>query len=144
MNNKINNKTNNIKELVVKNKEVLLYLVFGGLTFIVSMATYAFFNITMNMSELIANVFSWILAVTFAYVTNRKWVFESNTSGLAAFVKEISSFFGGRVATLVIEEIILFVFITWLGFNSLIIKAVAQVVVIVLNYVISKLFVFNS
>ena len=62
-----------------KNKEVLLYLFFGGLTFIVSIATYAVFNVSMGINELIANVMSWVLAVLFAFATNRVWVFQAPT-----------------------------------------------------------------
>ena len=125
-----------------KNKEILLYLFFGGLTFIVSIASYAFFNIQIGWNALVANIGSWILAVAFAYVTNRIWVFDSNAA--AEFMKEITSFVGGRVATLVIEELILFIFITNLGMNSMLIKVIAQIIVIVLNYVISKLIVFKK
>ena len=123
-----------------KNKEVLLYLFFGGLTFIVSIATYAVFNVSMGINELIANVMSWVLAVLFAFATNRVWVFQAPTE----FLKQMLSFFGGRVVTLVIEEIILLVFITWLGFNSMVVKVIAQVIVIVLNYVISKFWIFKD
>ena len=127
-----------------KNKEILLYLFFGGLTFLVSIISYAFLNIQIGWNALIANIGSWILAVSFAYVTNRVWVFDSNAETTADFIKEITSFIGGRVATLVIEELILFIFITNLGMNSMLVKIVAQVIVIVLNYVISKLIVFKK
>ena len=90
-----------------------------------------------------ANIASWILAVAFAYVTNRTWVFESSTDRGSNLIKEITGFVGGRIATLVIEELILFIFITGLEMNSILIKIVAQVVVIALNYVISKLVVFK-
>ena len=60
-----------------KNKEMLLYLLFGGLTTIVSIGTYAWFNVGMHINELIANIISWIFAVTFAYITNKIWVFQS-------------------------------------------------------------------
>ena len=122
-----------------KNKEVLLYLFFGGLTFIVSIVTYAVFNVSMGINELIANVMSWVLAVSF-----RVWVFQAPTHTITEFLRQILSFFGGRVVTLVIEEIILLVFITWLGFNSMVVKVIAQVIVIVLNYVISKFWVFTD
>ena len=128
----------------IKNKEILLYLFFGGLTFLVSIISYAFLNIQIGWNALIANIGSWILAVSFAYVTNRVWVFDSNAETTADFIKEITSFIGGRVATLVIEELILFIFITNLGMNSMLVKIVAQVIVIVLNYVISKLIVFKK
>lgn len=126
-----------------KNKEILLYVLFGGLTFIVSIASYVFFDVTLAMNELVANVLSWILAVLFAYVTNKIWVFDAPTHTMREFVKQIFSFFAGRVATLVVEEVILFVFVTLLAFPSVPVKVVAQVIVIVLNYVISKLFVFD-
>lgn len=118
--------------------------VFGGLSFIVSIATYALFNVGMNINELIANVLSWIITVMFAFLTNRVWVFQSTTNGVAEFVKQMLVFYSGRVITLVVEEVILLVFITWLGFNSMLIKVIAQVIVILLNYVISKLVVFRK
>ena len=121
-----------------KNKEVLLYLFFGGLTFIVSIVTYAVFNVSMGINELIANVMSWVLAVSFAFATNRVWVFQAPTHTITEFLRQMLSFFGGRVVTLVIAEIIL------LGFNSMVVKVIAQVIVIVLNYVISKFFVFSE
>lgn len=127
-----------------KYKEMLLYLFFGGLSFIVSIATYALFNVGMNINELIANVLSWIITVMFAFLTNRVWVFQSPTNGVAEFVKQMLVFYSGRVITLVVEEVILLVFITWLGFNSMLIKVIAQVIVILLNYVISKLVVFRK
>ena len=126
-----------------KNKEILLYLFFGGLTFLVSISSYALFNIRIGWNALTANIASWILAVAFAYVTNRTWVFESSTDRGSNLIKEITGFVGGRIATLVIEELILFIFITEFEMNSILIKIVAQVVVIALNYVISKMIVFK-
>lgn len=126
-----------------KNKELLLYLFFGGLTFLVSISSYAVFNIRIGWNALTANIASWMLAVVFAYVTNRTWVFESSTDRGSNLIKEITSFVGGRIATLVFEELILFIFITELEMNSILIKIVAQVVVIALNYVISKMIVFK-
>ncbi len=127
-----------------KNKEVLLYLFFGGLTFLISVVTYAYFTMMFGMNELIADIFSWIIAVLFAFVTNKIWVFQSKNDTILAFVREAVAFFAGRVATLVVEEVILFVFITMLQWNSLGVKIAAQVIVIVLNYVISKLLVFKK
>ena len=132
------------EEFYKKNKEVLLYLFFGGLTFIVSIGSYTLFCVPLKMNVLIANVLSWILAVAFAYVTNRIWVFNSKASGINAIIKEMISFVGGRVFTLAVEELLLFVFITLLGMNAIVIKVIGQVVVTVLNYVVSKLFVFKE
>jgi len=127
-----------------KNKEMLLYLFFGGLTFVIGIASYIFFNVILFMNELVANIFSWILAVSFAYVTNKIWVFDAPTHTVKEFLMQMISFFAGRVATLVIEELILLIFVTWLVFPSVPVKVVAQVIVIVLNYVISKCFIFDK
>lgn len=127
-----------------KNKEVLIYLFFGGLTFLVSVITYAYFNAVLGINELVANIFSWILAVVFAFVTNKIWVFHSKNNALLGLLKEMLSFFAGRLVTLGVEEILLFIFITKLHFHSLLIKVIAQIIVIILNYIISKLFVFKK
>lgn len=127
-----------------KHKEMLLYLFFGGLTFVISIVSYAIFNVAFGINELIANIISWVLAVLFAFFTNRIWVFDGKTDGAKEFLIQMLNFFGGRVATLVVEELILFIFITKLGFGSMAVKTVAQVIVIVLNYIISKLWVFRK
>ena len=84
------------------------------------------------------------MSALLAFATNRVWVFQAPTHTITEFLKQMLSFFGGRVVTLVIEEIILLVFITWLGFNSMVVKVIAQVIVIVLNYVISKFWIFKD
>ena len=127
-----------------KNREVLLYLFFGGLTFLVSIGSYTFFYVGLHINELIANVFSWVLAVLFAYITNRIWVFQSRIKSKKGIVREMGFFFGGRVLTLIIEEAILFIFITNLHWNGVLVKIAAQIVVILLNYIISKLLVFRK
>ncbi len=127
-----------------KHKEVLLYLFFGALTTVVSIGSYAFFSLALGVNELIANLFSWILAVTFAFFTNRIWVFQAKTTSFSDFFRQLCSFFGGRLATLGVEEIILLVFITCLHFPGILVKTAAQIVVILLNYIISKLFVFQG
>ncbi|MFR2241410.1 MAG: GtrA family protein [Anaerobutyricum soehngenii] len=127
-----------------KYKEILLYLFFGGLTMIVSIVSYAICNLTFEINELIANVFSWILAVLFAFYTNRIWVFQARTNSIRDFLKQMISFCSGRIVTLIIEEVILFIFITNLHCGSMMVKIVAQIVVIILNYIISKLWVFNK
>lgn len=127
-----------------KQKEILLYLFFGVVTFIISIASFIFFERVCHMNELVANIVSWILAVACAYITNRIWVFQSNTDTKQKFLREIIDFVSGRIATLIIEEAILFIFVTWLAFDSTIIKIIAQVIVIILNYIISKVFVFKN
>lgn len=138
----------NIKKLLGtiyrKNKEILLYLFLGGITTTISIVSYAICNIAFGINELIANIISWILAVLFAFFTNRRWVFETTVNTVNELVRQMLYFFGGRLATLLVEEVILFIFITLLGLNSMLIKVIAQVVVIVVNYIISKFWVFKK
>ena len=96
------------------------------------------------MNPLIANIISWILAVTFAYITNKIWVFQVEIQGKKELLQQMFGFYTGRLLTLGIEEAILLIFITKLGFDSLIVKIAAQVVVVVSNYIISKCFVFRD
>lgn len=133
-----------VRTLFFKNKMVLLYLFFGGLSFFLNMGLFALLDGVCHIHELIANVICWIACVLFQFVTNRMWVFDGRTESTGALVKQMGSFFGGRVFTLLVEEAIILVFITWLGFKDMIVKLVAQIVVIVLNYVISKWFVFRK
>lgn len=133
-----------IRPFYKKYKEVLLYLLFGGLTFIVSIGAFALFERVLGMSALVANIFSWILAVSFAYITNRTWVFSSAVYDIVGIEKEIFSFFCGRVVTLLMEEIILYVGIVLLCIDSIVVKVAGQIVVIVSNYFISKVLVFKE
>ena len=127
-----------------KNKEILLYLFFGGLAFLLNIILFYIFYADLLFNELVANALSWILCVLFQFFTNRIWVFDGKTDNNIAFFKQMFSFTAGRVFTLVIEEIILAIFITCLNLPSLPVKLAAQVIVIVLNYVISKLYVFKK
>lgn len=129
-----------------KYKEGLLYLFFGGCTTLVNLISKWILLLTIidsnNAIQLqVAIIISWIISVLFAYVTNRKFVFESKSSNI---FKEITSFFGSRVITLVLEMIIMYIFVTLLNFNVYVFTIISQILVIVLNYVFSKLFVFKK
>lgn len=134
-----------------KHKDVILYLVFGGLTTVVdwgvSFLLYHFWGDAIEATPILlhgANVIAWVAAVTFAYVTNRIWVFESKRKGFLPILGEIAAFAGGRVVTLLLQEAIMAVFCTWLGLNEYLFKVIAAVLVIILNYFISKLLVFRK
>ena len=139
-----------LKELYKKYEEIINYLIIGGLTTVVSLAVkYALLFTVLdakNAIELqIAVVISWICAVAFAYVTNRIIVFKSKSKKI---FKEIVSFVSSRLLTLGLEMLIMWFFVTLLKLNSdtwvIIWTIVCQVLVIVLNYVFSKLFVFRK
>ena len=135
---------NKIKELYIKNKEVINYLFFGGCTFLVSIISFYFLNKILNLNTHISNIISWILAVTFAYITNKLFVFESKTTKAKDIIREILSFFSARLLTLGLEELIIFIGCDLLNIDSMIIKIVGQIVVIVSNYFLSKLFIFKK
>lgn len=119
-------------------------MIFGGCAFVISIGSYTCANLIFGINELAANIISWILAVVFAFFTNRIWVFHSPTKTWKEFGMQFAGFVNGRILTLAIEEAIIFVFITVLGFNSILIKVIGQVVVIVLNYLISKFMIFKN
>ena len=136
----------NIKELFKKYREIIMYLIFGVLTTVVSLVVYYLLVYTVlnpdNALQLqVANIISWISGVTFAYFTNRSMVFQSKNKNK---LKEAGSFVLARVVTLVMDMVIMFVGVTLLHGNDKILKLVSQVVVIVSNYVFSKLFVFKK
>lgn len=134
-----------------KNREVLMYLFFGVMTTLVSFVTagiakYLCENAGLGKSAVsnISTVVSWICAVTFAYVTNRIWVFDSKVKGAKGILAEMVSFYGGRVFTLLVEMGMMWLGYSVMGINYWVTKIVANIVVLVLNYVISKLFVFRK
>ncbi|MBQ6686895.1 MAG: GtrA family protein [Bacilli bacterium] len=133
-------------ELYKKYKEIINYLIFGFLTTVVSLVAYYLVTITIldpNVSlELqIANVISWIVGVLFAYFTNRAFVFNSKNENK---LKEFITFTGARVSTLLLDMAVMFIFVTLLKGNDKVFKIVSQILVIVGNYLLSKLIVFKK
>lgn len=133
-----------LKPFYLKHREGLLYLFFGGLTFFVSIVTYGFFNIVCGLNELLANILSWFIAVYFAYITNRNYVFRVKYNNLKRDFEQMKDFLGARILTLLLEEGILFVFITKLSFESMLVKIFAQFMVIITNYILSKAYIFKQ
>lgn len=129
--------------LYKKYEEIIKYLLFGVLTTLVSILSYALFTRLFNINYLISNVLSWILAVLFAFITNKLYVFKSETNN-KDLLKEIIKFFEFRILSLLIELVIMYLFVDILKLNDMIVKIIAQVIVIVLNYVFSKVFVFKK
>lgn len=127
-----------------KHKEKILYLIFGGLTTLVSLITYyiitnTVLNPSVNYELQIANTLSWITGVTFAFVTNRKYVFNSKNDKKREFIK----FLTARIFTLLLDMLIMYVFVSVLNYNHLIMKVISQIIIIISNYVLSKIFVFK-
>ncbi len=146
-----NEKLMNLIRKVVS-KEVVSYLFFGVLTTVVALITFGFFNKFTDV--LISNVLSWIAAVTFAFITNKLFVFESKSWKWKIISKEIPTFAGARVLTLGIEELGLLVLIKWLHLDvpltfsfisgAMVIKIFISVIVVILNYIFSKILIFKK
>ena len=135
-----------ILNLYKKYKEIINYLIVGGLTTLIALAVYyvsvfTFLNPNNPLELQIANVLSWCAGVTFAYFTNRKFVFESKNEKK---LQEATKFVSSRIATLLLDMFVMFLGVTVLKFNDKIIKIISQILVIVGNYVLSKLFVFKK
>ena len=122
-------------------RELVLYVVFGAFTFLVNIVTYFLFQSVMGINYLVSNVLAWFFSVLFAYITNRTWVFESKSPEI---LKEMSLFFGGRIFSGVADTVLMYLFIDVLVLGNTFSKIVVQIIVIVLNYVFSKLIVFKD
>ncbi len=135
----------------IANRETISYLVFGVLTTAVSIISYELVKLMLTggaepspVQMNIANVSSWILAVTFAYVTNKIFVFRSMSMSCKVLLKEISAFVGARLLSLGFEIVWMNITVSLLHFNDSICKIAAQFVIVVMNYIFSKLFIFKK
>ena len=138
-------KNNSLISLFKKYREIIMYLIFGVLTTVVSLVVYFVCTKTVLSAEdafqlQAANVISWFVSVMFAFVTNRLFVFESK----GRWTLEMFKFYSSRVSTLLLDMLLMFVLVTLVGINDMVSKVVVQVVVIVANYVLSKLLVFKE
>lgn len=133
-----------IQKLFEKYKDVLPYLFFGVCTTIVNVIVYWIAAYPLRLPIMPSTVIAWFLAVFFAYVTNRKWVFRSEAKELKKIVREAISFLGCRLATGIIDWMCMLLFVDILSMNDIIIKLMANILVIVLNYAASKLVIFKK
>lgn len=135
-----------IQGLVLKYREVFLYLIFGVLTTLVNYAVYLawIYTFPSKVANIEATVIAWIVSVLFAYFTNRKWVFQSGATGFAENLRECLSFFSGRAATGLLDLGIMYLAVDILLFDGRIIKLLSNVLVIILNYILSKLVIFKK
>ena len=127
-----------------KYRELILYVFFGGLTTLVDWASYWLLTDLLHVPYMAANLLSQILSILFAYVTNRIWVFESKVHGAKGIFAEMVKFFGARGVSLLLNMLCMFVGVDLLSGNDKVVKLIASVLVVIANYVFSKLFVFRS
>lgn len=135
---------NKILELYNKYKMPILYIFFGGLTTLVNMLAYFLCYDMSHISNVISTIIAWVLSVLFAYITNKFYVFESKTVKKKALLFEVFSFFGCRGITGLLDLGIMWLTVDILHYNGLLMKLISNVIVIILNYVVSKVFIFRK
>ena len=133
-----------LRALIEKYWDILSYLFFGGLTTVVNYLVYFPCYYWLEISATVSNVIAWIVAVAFAYVTNKPFVFRSHDWSAKTVVPELSKFVGCRVGSGLAESLILLVAVDMLGWNGNLWKLLTNALVVILNYIGSKLLVFTK
>lgn len=127
-----------------KHKETILYLFFGAFTTLVNIVSYLFFTRVISFNFMVANALAWIIAVLFAYITNKFFVFESKKITFIFLMKEFLSFIGFRLLSGLVEMIMLYIMINLLLINDFLTKIITNIIVIILNYIFSKMLIFKN
>ena len=133
-----------LKALMVRYREVIVYLAFGVLTTAVNYIVYLPCYNVLGLSGSASNAIAWVGAVAFAYLTNKPFVFQSHDWSAKTVIPELTKFVGCRVGSGVLETAIIFLTVDWLGWNGNVMKLLTSVLVVVLNYIGSKLLVFKK
>ena len=133
-----------LRTLYHKYEDIILYLFFGGLTTLINYLAYLPCYNMLDLSAAASNVIAWAVAVAFAYLTNKPFVFHSHDWTVKTVVPELTKFVGSRVASGALETGIIFLTVDYLAWNGNVIKLVTSVLVVVINYIASKLLVFRK
>ena len=131
-------------EFLKKHRHIIFYLIFGVLTTAVNFVVYYICARILNIDTVPSTIIAWVAAVLFAYITNRKWVFESQVTTRKGILIEIAMFFLFRLATGILDTVIMYITVDVWAFNELIMKIISNIIVIILNYVFSKLLIFRK
>jgi putative flippase GtrA len=133
-----------LKSLFIKYYDIISYLFFGGLTTVVNYLVYLPCYNWLHLSATVSNVIAWAVAVIFAYLTNKPFVFKSYDWSMKTVLPEFGKFLGCRVGSGVMETAIIFLTVDCLQWNGNVMKLIVSVLVIILNYIASKLLVFTK
>ena len=133
---------NNIKKLI--NKEIILYVIFGVLTTIVNLIAYYLFSNIININYLISNAIAWIISVVFAYITNKFFVINSSYINKDVIIEEFIKFMNCRLISGLSEVVLLFLFVDLLLMNDIVAKLIIGVLVALINFIFSKVFIFKG
>jgi putative flippase GtrA len=127
-----------------RQKEIFLYLLFGGLTTLVNIGVYYVCDSLLHWGTVWSTIIAWVLSVLFAFFTNKQFVFESREHTAAAFLIEGLRFFGCRLFSGVLDLFIMWLTVDLFHWNSLLMKIISNVIVVILNYIFSKFFIFRK
>ena len=133
-----------LRTFIEKHWDILSYLFFGGLTTVVSFVTYTLLYQYAGLSATVSNVISWVAAVAFAYATNKPFVFKSHDWSMKTVLPELGKFVGCRVGSGLLETGLLALTVDLLNWNGIVMKIIASVFVVILNYIGSKWLVFRK
>ena len=133
-----------IQELWTKYKSLIMYAVFGVLTTVVNMVSYYLSYNVLRIPNVPSTIIAWVLAVLFAFITNKLWVFDSRSFKRKVLIHEIWTFMAARLITGLLDVGIMYLTVDVLGWNATLWKLLSNIIVIILNYVLSKLIVFKK
>ena len=133
-----------ILKLYNKYKSFVLYVFFGGCTTVINIAAYALCTRGFGLGTVLANIVAWVLAVSAAYITNKIWVFESKAWTKKAIIREAASFAACRIVTGAMDLAIMYVSVDLLCLPDMMMKVLSNALVIVLNFIFSKLIIFKK
>lgn len=131
-----------LKRIYLKYKEIILYIIFGGLTTVVDWAIYFPLVNLFDVYYQTANVIGWIAAVLFAYIVNKIFVFESKRLDKKLIFKEFSAFTISRLFSLLSQIVVMYIFVELLGQSENLFKMITAVLVVILNYIFGKFVIF--
>lgn len=135
---------NKIKKLFLKYKSLIMYAFFGVCTTLVNWVSYYLLYNIANIPNVPSTVIAWLLAVSFAFITNKLWVFDSRSFKRKVLIHEIWTFMAARLITGLLDVGIMYLTVDVLGWNATLWKLLSNIIVIILNYVLSKLIVFKK
>ncbi len=135
---------NKLLSLFLKYRETILYLFFGGLTTLINIASYWALTKIFYVDYMVATALAWLLSVLFAFVTNKLFVFDSKSLAAALVLKELALFVGARLFSGALDMCMMYLFVDVLQVNDMVVKILSNIIVIVVNYILSKLIIFKK
>ena len=127
-----------------KYKETILYLIFGVLSTLINILVYFIASRVFYLNLIQSNMIAWVIAVIFAFVTNKFLVFQSKGLEKKVLLKEFSSFIGCRAFSCIVEIVLMYFMINLLKINDVIVKIITNIIVIIINYILSKILIFRK